>query len=279
MWPRALRSPQIQLAIAALTIGIGATTAIYTVIHAVLIAPLPWTDANRWFLVFGSYRGRPANSLNSFAYNNAMEVQSRARSADVFGCYDLGFLSGGGFNAVFNGEAIRLSGTHVQPAILGSLGIQPALGRWLDEDLHTVVISTPLWRRLGSDPQILGKTITLNSTAYTIVGVAPTSFQFPINEKPKDLWAPLPPAEGPGHSFYLACLAKIKPAITPEQMQAELSGIQTEWSRDHSGEGYPEQIRLIDVLSLGVDSIRPTLLLLLGGARLKNGIQARRASQ
>jgi putative ABC transport system permease protein len=262
---RALKSPQIQLAIAALSIGIGATTAIYTVVHAVLLEPLPWTGANRFFLVFTAYRNRP-NSLSSFAHNNAMETQARMRSTDAFGYYAVG-LFGGSYNAIFNGQAVHLAGTQVQPVVLRSLGVAPAMGRWLDDDLDSAVISASLWRRFGSDPQILGRSLTMNGAAYSIVGVAPASFRFPIEASRNDVWVPLVPDTGPGHSTYLACLAKLKTGVPKHQLEDELNGIQAQWAREHSaGEGYPELIKVLPVLTLVVDAIRPTLLLLLGAA-------------
>ena len=127
---QALRNPQIQLAIAALAIGIAATTAIFTVIQAVLLEPLPWTDSSRWFYVFGSYRdGRP-NSGVAFAYKNFQDVQARLQSTDVFGCYDSVRLFGGNYNASFRGQTIHLDGLSADPKLIRSLGVQPSLGRW-----------------------------------------------------------------------------------------------------------------------------------------------------
>ena len=89
---QALKNPQVQLAIAALTIGIGATTAIYTVVHAVLLEPLPWSDSSRWFYIFGSYRGGKPNSGVSFAYKDSQSMQARLQSIDAFGCYDVALV-------------------------------------------------------------------------------------------------------------------------------------------------------------------------------------------
>ncbi|HEY7338915.1 MAG TPA: ADOP family duplicated permease [Bryobacteraceae bacterium] len=260
---QALKNPQIQLAIAALAVGIGATTAIYTVIHAVLLEPLPWSDASRWFYVFGHYRAAPPDTGVAFTYKNEQNLEARLQSTSAFGCYDGVRLVGGNYNAVFNGQAVHLAGLSADPALIRSLGVQPSLGRWFDEE-RTAVISNSLWRRFGSDPQILGKTIAMNGAPYRIVGVAPPSFRFPVEEPGNGIWTPLVADQGPGESNYLYCLAKLKPGIPKPQFENELNTLQTEWSRDHKD--HPDGAMVLPLLDFVNRGIRPTLLLLLGAS-------------
>jgi len=229
---QALKNPQVQLAIAALTIGIGATTAIYTVVHAVLLEPLPWSDSSRWFYIFGSYRGGKPNSGVSFAYKDSQSMQARLQSIDAFGCYDVARLFGGNYNAAFNGQTLHLAGLSADSKLIRSLGVQPSLGRWFEEE-RTAVLSDSLWRKFGADPQILGKTIDMNGASYRIVGVAPPSFRLPVDEPRNEIWTPLVGDRGPGESNYLNCLAKLKPGTSQRQMEDEMKAFQAQWAREH----------------------------------------------
>jgi len=260
---QALKNPQVQLAIAALTIGIGATTAIYTVVHAVLLEPLPWSDSSRWFYIFGSYRGGKPNSGVSFAYKDSQSMQARLQSIDAFGCYDVARLFGGNYNAAFNGQTLHLAGLSADSKLIRSLGVQPSLGRWFEEE-RTAVLSDSLWRKFGADPQILGKTIDMNGASYRIVGVAPPSFRLPVDEPRNEIWTPLVGDRGPGESNYLNCLAKLKPGTSQRQMEDEMKAFQAQWAREHKDD--PDGVIVVPVLDFVNQAIRPTLLLLLGAS-------------
>jgi hypothetical protein len=96
-------------------------------------------------------------------------------------------LFGGNYNAAFNGQTLHLAGLSADSKLIRSLGVQPSLGRWFEEE-RTAVLSDSLWRKFGADPQILGKTIAMNGASYTIVGVAPPSFRLPVDEPHNEIW-------------------------------------------------------------------------------------------
>ena len=269
---RSWRSGHIRLAVAALAIGIGSTTAIYSVVQAVLLDPLPWSDSDRYSYVFTAYRARP-NSGGVLSYRNAQEFGDRITTADAFGCYASTALGSGGFNVTFNGQPVHVEGTQVSPSLVRALGVNPTLGRWFDDPqrepdgLNVAVLSASLWQRLGSDPQIAGKTLNMNGTPYRVVGVMPASFRLPVDAPRNDIWIPLrPPGPGDKGSQYLFCIAKRKAEVSQRQLEDQLLRIQAQLPPGEAGAGAPDTLLILPVLTVVVDSIRPTLLLLLGAA-------------
>src|SRR5262249_55328469 len=162
-----------------------------TVIHAVLLNPLPYANPERYFRV---YRGWRANPERQTVYSTpaALETAQRTRSAEAFGCMSSYFATG--FNVSFASQLIHVQGLHMSASLPQTVGVNPAKGRWFrdgtDEPggLHVVVLSNSLWERLGSDPQIIGKPVRLNSEDYTVVGVTPPGFQFPAWGTEYSLW-------------------------------------------------------------------------------------------
>jgi putative ABC transport system permease protein len=260
------------LCIAALTIGIGSATAIYTVIHAVLLNPLPYSNPERYFLVYRGWHTNPERQT-IYSYPAAMETAQRVRSTDAFGCTSS--FVGTGFNVSFESQPMHVQGVHVSAALLQSLGINPALGRWFNDGAgepggtHVVVLSHPLWQRLGSNPAILGKSVMLNSAAYTVVGVTPAGFQFPVWSSENLLWLPLDEDEnGRTNRGYerLLCLAKLKAGTSPAQADFDFKVVQAQLARENPIPEEPDTARLEPLLKQVVSGIRPTLLLLLGAA-------------
>jgi putative ABC transport system permease protein len=269
---RSWKSGHIRLAVAALAIGIGATTAIYSVVQAVLLDPLPWTNADRYSYVFTAYRSRPASG-SAFTYGTANAFAERATTTDAFGCYASTALGSGGFNVTFNGQPVHVEGAQVSPSLIRSLGVNPALGRIFDDPrrgsdgLNVAVISTSLWQRLGSDPQIAGKTLDMNGTPYQVTGVMPAWFRLPVDAPHNDVWIPLkPPGSADKGSQYLYCIAKRKAGVSQAQLHSDLLRIQTQTTAEGNSTDAPDSLLILPVLAATVDSIRPTLLLLLGAA-------------
>ena len=269
---RSWKSSHLRLAVAALAIGIGSTTAIYSVVQAVLLNPLPWSNPDRYSYVYTAYRARP-NSGTAFSYNNAAAFEQRVTTADAFGCYASTFLGSGGFNVAFNGQPVHVEGAQVSASLVRALGVNPELGRLFDDPsrepggLNVALISDSVWKRLGADPQIAGKSLSMNGAAYRVVGVMPPWFRLPVESAHNDVWIPLqPPGPGDKGSNYLFCIAKRKAGVSQEQLESDLLRIQSQMPPDAGGVAAPDSVLVIPVLTEVVDSIRPTLLLLLGAA-------------
>jgi len=221
------------VAILTLALGIGATTAIFSVVHAVLLSPLPFPDADR-----------------------LMHVRITGRDGMIFPLPDTDFLAWRAANqtadavAVFENDALtltgdgapeRLSSTSVTDRFFDVLGARPLVGRVLQEGddrpgaPKTAVISHALWtRRFHGDPAIAGRTVVLNAQSYTIVGVMPASFGYP--DPDVEVWRVLtmspPPRRGP---FYSWGIARLKPGVRIEELRANLDTISAGLKRQYPG--------------------------------------------
>ena len=240
---RALRrSPGISaIAIATLAIGIGATTAIFSVVDGILIRPLGYGDESRLVTVhevvpkFSHLAPRlPVNALHFLEWRKRVHAFERAA---ITGAARL--------NLTGVGEPERLTAARVSPELFPMLGARTLLGRtFLEEEDQTgrddvVVLSNALWkRRFASDPGIVGRKILLDGRPYEIVGVLSPLFHFPklshlyamsLTEEQPDLWKPFaarPDDLEPLGDFNYACIARLRPGVTIRQALAELNAVQ-----------------------------------------------------
>ena len=262
-----VKSPGFTIvAVLALALGIGANSAIFSVVNAVLLRPLPYEDPDRLVMVwedntklgFPRDTPAPANFIDWRDQNQVFE--GMAAFADE------------SFNLTGVSEPERINGQRVSANLFQLLGVAPRLGRefLFEEDQprreRVVIISDRLWhRRFGADKNIIGKTLTLNGESFTVVGVMPANFQFPSRED--ELWVPIAfdstEASRRG-SHYLQVIARTKPGITLEQAQAEMSTIAARLQKQ-----YPETNKSVGAAVTPlheqlVGDIRPALLILLG---------------
>ena len=217
------------LAILTLAFGIGANTAMFTVVESVLLRPLPYADADRLVRI-----GPPNGSgLSSTSWLNYRDIRDQTKTMDLLGCYaeDVGVVRGkdGSVSVVTPG---------VTPSLFRMIGARPLLGRtFTDEEGQpgapkVAIISEGLWRNvLNSDPDILNHTIVVNGQARAVVGVMPRNFRFPESlgqDLQKGLWLPLqatPEMQNErGESFFLI-LGQLKPGVTLAQNRADLSAV------------------------------------------------------
>jgi putative ABC transport system permease protein len=261
------RSPGFALtAIAALALGIGANTAIFSVVNAVLLAPLAYPHADRLVQLQLTYPqgDSPVASIPNF---NVWRQQTQA--FDAVAAYD---SSGPGINLTGNGLPEQLKGIHASAGYFDVFGVPMALGRayTAQEDIpngpNVVVISNSLWRgRFGSDPKIIGQTIELGGDAYTIVGVTGAKFH---SDPQSDLWLPLradPTSANQGH--YLLSAALLRPGVTVAQAQAAMKLAAAEFRRrfpDPRDMGPKESFTAVSLKDAVVGDVRKGLLLLLG---------------
>ncbi len=221
------------LAILTLALGIGANTAMFTVVESVLLRPIPYAHADRLVSIgpagAGGIDARPATT----SYLNYHDIREQSQTlADVAGySEDIGVVQGhdGSVSVVTPGTT---------PNLFTMAGAKPLMGRTFSEDEgkaggpRVVVISEALWRQaFGADPQILGRTIRVNALPRTVIGVMPASFKFPESIGPdisKGLWLPIQPTREMlterGYSFFLI-VGQLKPESTIAQLRSELTGI------------------------------------------------------
>src|SRR4051812_16898506 len=171
-----LRAPAFTaVAVLTLTLGIGATTAIFSVVNAVLLRPLPYAGAERLIATRGSLP-------------DLHDLEAANRSLDGMAIWGSNL-----FNLRTEDDSRQVLGGMVTRGLLPLLGVQPLLGRNFseeDERQDTVILGYALWQsRFGGDPAVLGRTIDLSGSTFTVIGVAPAWFRFPTAEF--QLWAPL----------------------------------------------------------------------------------------
>ena len=233
---RALRtSPGFSLiALATLALGIGANTAIFSVVRAVLLEPLPFTAADRIVRVWDS---NPAGDIQQGPWSEPdfLDVRAATQLAETVGGF---FFAEGntGLNLTGSGAPERLSAALVTPGFFETLRPRALYGRVLNAEEHEVgrnrnaVLSYGLWqRRFGGDAGIVGKSITLNGDPFTVVGVMPPEFTYPAPQS-LDVWIPLsyfgPEAIGRARAArFLSMIARLKPGVTPQQFRNEAAGI------------------------------------------------------
>src|SRR5947209_2577714 len=163
------------LVVLAFAIGVGSATAIYTVIHALLLKPIPFEHGERFVSVLGATFDDP-KGLSSVTMKDALEYRQRARSFDLFGSFVFN-----SYNLTAPGEPQFVNGVEVTPSLVNGIGVNPRLGRWFaDASVPACVLSHDLWIRLGADPAMVGKTVTLNGRPYTVTGVMPPGFNLPL---------------------------------------------------------------------------------------------------
>src|SRR5215475_7567908 len=236
-----LKRPSFTLiATLTLALGVGANTAIFSVVDAVLLRPLPFREAGR-LMMLGTVGTREGDALSSVSYPNFVDWRAQSGSFERLAAFRVR-----SFTLTGSGEPARLNGVVASAELFALLGVAPSLGRSFraEEDnagASVVILSHGLWRRrFNSDPQVIGRNITLDDRSLTIVGVAPAGFQFPIEAEPADLWTtiahdatgadPMTAQRGLG---YLRVIGRLKPSVSGAQAQAEMDGIARRLERQY----------------------------------------------
>ena len=253
------------VAVAALALGIGANTAVFSVFNGVLLNPLPYPEAGRlvWFW--------PADARTGQAFGGAISppdfVDYRKQNTvfahlSAFTQIDL-TLTG-------SGAAERVPAAGVSAGFFETLGVKPAVGRtYLPADEQAgwpqaAILSDGLWRRrFGGDPSAVGKTIVLDGKGMTIVGVMPPGFDFP---KGAQIWQPLPLgyAEMRVRRFhFLRVIGRLKPGVTMDRAEAQMKSICANLARQYPDSNALYSAHLEGLLDSVVGNLRPTLKVLI----------------
>jgi putative ABC transport system permease protein len=252
------------VAILTLALGIGANTAIYSVVRSVLLNPLPFPDPDRLVMIWEADATNPADTYIVSAPN--YQEFSRLKAFEQSGIWE--FQS---FNFSGDGEAERVPGVRVSASTFQMLGVAPLLGRTFTpaEDApghNVVVISHALWqRRYGGRADIIGRTVRINGGAFEIVGVMPASFLFPA--RATGVWTPIAfnenDRERSSHSFQAA--ARLKRGVSLEAAKAELDTLARALATQYPDANQGETATLTIMKEYGIAQLRATFIAL-GGA-------------
>jgi len=258
------------VAVLTLALGIGANTAIFSVVNAVLLKPLSYPDSGR--LVWLSERS-PSFTVLSISYPNYLDWQAQQHVFEHVGVYNFG-----GYNLTGEGDPEQLSGVHASAEVFAALRTRAALGRVFDnnDDRHgappVALISYGLWpRRFGGNPSILNRPITLDGHSYTVVGVLPRDFAFPQRA---DVWTPVgqlagdPDWKDRGNHPGLLGVARLKPGVRLEQARVEMDAIAARLEKAYPDSNKDCRVRIDPLLDHYVSNVRPALWALLAAVGL-----------
>ncbi|MGH9930300.1 MAG: ABC transporter permease [Pyrinomonadaceae bacterium] len=286
-----LKNPGITfVVILALALGIGANTAIFSVVDAVLLRPLPYPESDR--LVFLNETSKTMDEM-SISYPNFTDWRNQNQVFEKIGVYNRS-----SYNLTGTGEAERITTGQVSADMFAALRVKPAVGRLFtnDEDKPgappVVVLSYPLWqRRFGGQASILNQQLTLNGKSYTVIGIMPEGYQFPSRV---EMWVPVGQLSGEaswqqrGNHPGLYGVARLKLGVTFAQAKAELDSIGANLEKQYQDSNAGNGVGVRPLLEIFVGDIRRALwvlfaavafVLLIACANIANLLLARAQSR
>jgi len=287
------------IAVVTLALGIGANTAMFSVINAVLLRPLPYRDPARLVTIWEESPGRGMYQM-PVSFANLRDWVDQNQSFEQISAYTFANL-----NLTGTGDPARLLTIRSSANLFSLIGVTPLLGRTFltEEDKEggnrVVILGHALWQsRFGSDPGIVGKPITLDNESYTVVGVMPSNSQFPVGfgymgkvlNDPIDLYVPLAATgdEARRGSYSFFAIGRLKPGVRFEQARAEMTTIEKRLELQYPDGNTGIGISLVPTHEQTVKEIRPALLVLVGAvafmlliacANIANLLLARAASR
>src|SRR5713101_6365956 len=260
-------------------LGIGANSAVFSVVNAVLLRPLPFHNPQN-LVALGEFDTRetadPGTEISSISYLDYVDWRDQNKVFEhvaVFTNQSVSTLTDGN-------EALHVQGESVSSDLFPLPGIQPVLGRTFlpNEDEpgnHVVILSHGLWqRRFGADPNILGRTLSLNGQGFQVVGVMPPRFTYPLRfSNPPELWITMsnlrqtppdgsqPMTEQRDNDFF-SCIARLKPNVSIQQAQANIDTITANWRRQYPDSKLHVGAKVISEMSSMIGSTRSALFML-----------------
>ena len=261
------------VAVLTLAVGIGANTAIFTVVYGVLLRPLPFPEPDRIVQLAETYQGQ-SDELD-VTWKQLERLRQYSQPFDHIAGY-----TDAGYNLATGTQAKHVRGTPVSAEYFQVLGVHPALGRdFLPEECrgegqHVVILSHALWmRRFGGDPATLGKTVLLNGDPYTVIGVMPTGFDPRANTDsglnrglPVDLWIPLAlVAKTAGSGENIAVIARLRTGVTLARLQTQMDIVTKDFRAQYPGDVGQQVVMSFKPYQIMIGAeMRPFLLILLG---------------
>jgi len=268
------------VALAALALGIGATAAIFSVVDAVLLRPLPYEEPQELAVVWERNTGRGLPRMSVAPPNYA--DWRRLNEAFV----EMGAFAPTSFFVGVGDEAVRLHGARVTASLFPVLGVRPALGRAFDADdegpgaAPVAIVSHRLWRgRFGADPGLVGRTVEIDETPHTVIGVMPPGFDFPPpieheesapGARETDLWIPFAAdlAAGNRSARNLKVVGRLRPGRDLTAATAEMEAIARRLQDEHPENNAGWDVTLVPLTAQVTAAVRPQLLVLLGAVGL-----------
>jgi putative ABC transport system permease protein len=265
------QSPAVTaIAVITLALGIGANTAIFSIVDAVLLRSLPYTEPDQLVLMLDAPLNRP-DALSGISYRDFTECRAQNHVFNE--------IAGNTFHDLTltkAGEPTIVNTADVTPAIFPLLNAKPLLGRTLLPDdgkrgaPAVAVLSENLWRsRFGANPGLIGQSIALDMRSFTVVGILPASFRYPEGAAHQDVWIsvmqdPLfgPLTSQPGVRL-LGVLGRLKPGVSLAKAQAEMNTISARFAKEFPAEDSDVTIRLQPYRQVVVKNLKPALLILL----------------
>ena len=256
------------IAILTLALGIGANTAVFTVVNGVLLRPLPYTDPDRLLLLLNGPNGRLSTSFSPPNYRDVTTQSGVFTEAAAFTVTSM--------NLTGRGDPQRIDGADVTPGFFSVLGVMPRYGRAIqqadvDKGGHVVIISDGFWRRqFGARADIIGSILRMDDNAYEVIGVAPATLTTPGRG---DYWRPLmltPEnwSDAQRGAQYLGAIARLKPDVTLQQATGAMALVADRLGRDFPRTNQGRQMTATPLQERIVRTIRPALLILLGAVSL-----------
>ena len=276
---RVLAKQPLFTAIVILTfaLGIGANTAVFSVLNAVLLRPLPFREPQN-LVALGEYDMRektdPGTEIDSISYLDYVDWRDQSNVFERVAIYTNQSVS----TLTDGNEATHVQGEAVSADLFQLLGIQPLLGRTFfpredEPGNHVVILSHGLWqRRFGDDRSVIGKSITLDGQLFQVIGVMPPQFAFPISAVPPELWTSMstlreskdgsqPMSEQRDNNFF-KCIARLKPNVSIEQAQANIDTICANWRQQYPDTKASTAAKVLPELDAMVGSANSALLML-----------------
>jgi predicted permease len=263
------------VAVLTLALGIGANTAIFSVVYAVLLKPLPYTNPDQLFTAF------QANTQQGIAETGCSYPNFEEWRAQNHVFSELAGINAHQLTLTGRGEPSVVNTSVVTPELFALLDVKPLAGRiFFPQDgkpgaAPVALVSEDLWRgRFGADPKITGTSIDLDKRPFTVVGIIPTAFRTPFFNTKQEVWIPLVqdplfstlmPQRG---SHFLPALGRLKPGVTVAQAQAEMDAISGRLAGEFPAENNGWTIRLVPLQKEIVGEVRTELLVLLGAVGL-----------
>lgn len=259
------------VAVLTIALGIGANTAIFSIVNAVLLRPLPYSEPDRLVQI---WEARPSKGINKFSVTprDYTEWVKQQQCFDDAAAFRQQYFTITGVD-----EPERILGAVVSSNLFATVGVSPIRGRVFlpEEDSpdrnRVVILAHGLWqRRFGADPSLIGQNLNMDGNAYTVVGVMPPKFEFPIAETKTEVWIPIAfrPAEieGGGHNTFV--VARRKRGETLAQAQAEMntiaSGLEQQYPQTNAG----ITVKVISLHEQVVGRVQTSLLILLSAVGL-----------